>query len=195
LVRAAPLALASPVTYDITGTVSFGTGIYAGDLFDAVTAVVTQDLAEQGGGLIATNGQGSADFLNIQIFVHGVQIAPQLKSGDGFYEFVSSSQSGGFSSYQATIYDFSNGFSAVTYSVSAPGSGALSATGLLPLSSLGYVGRGDIQVGSDQLEFHVQSIAVAPPAAPAASSVPAPLSLGLLGLGLGLATLVRRRIA
>jgi hypothetical protein len=183
-------ALAAPVTYDITGTVTYSNGRFAGDAGDAVTAVLTEDLSAANGSVV---GPGSVyltsnldpDLLVMTLTVNGQALSvPAISPADNFQESIqdySNAANGGVqSSYEALLIDFTTGGLVQFREFSSGGSdSAYTSTGLIPLVNTNY-NLATIQTRTDEVDFNVNSIALRPSGLP----VPAPFSLGLFGLGL-----------
>jgi hypothetical protein len=193
-------ALAAPVTYDITGTVTYSGGSFTGDAGDALTAVLTEELSAANGSVVSPGSvyltsNLDPDLLAMTLTVNGQTLTvPPINSSDNFQESIedySNAANGGLqSTYQALLLDFTTG-GLVQFREFSPGGSdsAYTSTGLVPLVNSNY-NIAVIQTRSDEVDFNVNSIALRPSGLP----VPAPFSLGLLGLGLAAVGFRRRAV-
>jgi hypothetical protein len=190
-------ALAAPVTENITADVVFGFGAFgadAGSLTGTVTVDVSQAIAGSsliGPGSTQLSSQpgfgATGPMFTLELFVNGQNIAPVLGAGDDYVESINSFSAAvngnDQSSYTASVFDFTTG-KHFSYSVFSLGNDdAFSSTGIAPLDNFpSFIGRIDILAdhNNSELLLNVGSASSPPPSAP----VPAPLSLGLFGLGL-----------
>ena len=205
---ASPAVFAAPVTTELTGVVNAATGIY-GDIAigSAVDIFFTVDPSQASATLLHPNSQAvysnsngvGVPFVSSEVFVNGVNVTldPSIVGADFTSpNQIQSTDSGGRSSAYNLSQQFIGAHGSIdnVFSISAArNASAYSPDGAIPELATGDTGRGDFNdnlPNGGTLGYTVTSEATV--AGLPGASVPAPLSVGLLALGLLGAGLRRR---
>jgi hypothetical protein len=194
---ATPAAFAAPMTYELTGTVFNAQGIYGNiELGSAVDAFFTIDLSQAAFSASQPGIEefGGADLVTSEVFVNGVNIAQNYDptvytSAQGIdASFLNLSNGAIPSLYELyNQYSGSNTYTSV-YEEEPADSSAFSLDGAIPQLAAGDSGTGVLQSnveGFSGLDYSVSRVSPV--------IVPAPLSLGLLCIGLAGTAMRRRR--
>jgi hypothetical protein len=201
---AAPAAFAAPFTTELTGVVTEANGMYADIALGSTVEVdftidATQASSSSFQSTSASLTGSSAGFMNTQVFVNGIDITlnrntlPDLSVYESvqsqIFNFFPGENFSDFSLEQNFAWDGNN--YQVYYSTDAQDESAYRADGTVPAFSPSAQSNGAVNTNGDFIGYQVTGSRTFA-GFPGAAAVPAPLSAGLLGLGL-LGACLRRR--